>query len=82
MGWDMILVDGTSPGGSKPCRLIEIFDADWQAMQQREIVSAHDDIFSLFGSGSAPWFIHRDKGVDGGVHLPDARKTALKQLDG
>jgi hypothetical protein len=77
----MIPVGGTSPGGSKSCRLIEIFDADRQAMQQREIVSAHDGIFSLSGGGSDPWFIHRDKGIDGGVHLPDARKTALKQLD-
>jgi hypothetical protein len=70
----MISVDGTSPGGSNPGRLIEIFDADRQAMQQREIVSAHDGIFSLLGGGSDPCFIHRD--------LPDARKTALKQLDG
>jgi hypothetical protein len=76
----MVPVEGASPRGAKPCRLVEILDANWQAMQQWEIVPAHDRILSLFGCGSRSWHIKSDESVDGRVHLLDARKTALQQL--
>jgi hypothetical protein len=77
----MIPIDSTTPCGSKPCRLIEILDANRQAMQQREIIPAHDCVLSLFGCGSSPWLIKSDESIDGRVHLLNARKTALKQLN-
>jgi hypothetical protein len=78
----MIPVDGTTPRGAKPCRLVKILDANRQPMQQRQIVRAHDRILSLFGCGSSPSHIKSDEGVDGRVHLLDAGKTALQQLHG
>jgi hypothetical protein len=78
----MIPVDGTTPRGAKPCRLVEILDANWKPVQQGQIVPAHDRILSLFGCGSSPWHIKGNEGIDGRVHLLDARKTALQQLHG
>jgi hypothetical protein len=78
----MIPIDGTTPRGAKPCRLVKILDANRQPMQYRQIVPAHDRILSLFGCSSSPWYIQGDEGINGRVHLLDARKTALKQLHG
>ena len=77
---DMVAEDRAAVGRAQALGLLQVLDADRQAVQWRQIVAArHGRIGCLRGNARAIE-VARDHGVDGMVHRLDAGDAAFQQF--
>jgi len=65
----MILIDQGAPRRPEAARRLQILDAEGKAMEQVQIIAAHNGLFGSLGGLPGALFVHRDDGVQGRVDL-------------
>jgi hypothetical protein len=77
----VVAEDRAAPGGAQALRLLEVLDADGQAVQRAEGVAAHHRLLRGLRGVAGAAGVHRGHRVDRRVDRLDARQAALQQLD-
>jgi hypothetical protein len=81
LGRHVILVDQAAVGGAQLLGVLQVLHPDGQAMQEAQILAAHDGVLGVSRRFARALLVQRHHRVDRAVGGADALQAAIEQLD-